>query len=306
VLDITDPANVQQIVRIENVLKNFEILGFYSREETGFITDFSEIESVQVHDCVESPITLPNRGGGIWMSSSDQANFFSGQESKSGGSGSGLGGSFARFTIHSDFLYIVDIGTLHVFDINNLRTPIEVSSVNLGWGIETIFPYHNKLFIGSNTGMQIFDNSDPKNPTFLSAFTHALACDPVVVQDDIAYITLRTGNWCFGIDNQLDVVDIKNIENPRLIKTYPMEHPHGLAIDRDVLFLCEGKHGLKVFDVSNKQSIDQNLLTHLTNIHAYDAIAIDSHLILVGDNGIYQYDYANPADLKLLSVINSK
>lgn len=307
VLDITDPTNVKQIVRIENVLNNFEILGFYSSEETGFVTDFTAIESVQVNDCFENPVTLPNRGGGIWMSSSDQAsNFFSGQESNSGGSGTGLGGSFARFAIHSDFLYIVDSWTLHVFDINDLRTPNEVSLVELGWGIETIFPYRDKLFIGSNTGMQIFDNSDAKNPTFISAFTHAMACDPVVVQDDIAYITLRTGNRCFGIDNQLDVVDIKNIENPRLMKTYPMDHPHGLAIDSDILFLCEGENGLKVFDVSNKQTIDQNLLTHLKDIHAYDVIAIDSHLILVGDDGIYQYDYANPADLKLLSVISSK
>jgi len=117
---------------------------------------------------------------------------------------------------------------------------------------------------------------------------------------------LRSGNRCFGIEDQLDVVDISILESPWLIKSYPMEHPHGLAIDSNILFLCEGVHGLKVFDASDKKTLDQNLLSHLPNIPAYDVIAIDSHLILVGDNGIYQFDYSDPTDLQLLSVINTR
>lgn len=307
VLDISDPTNVVQIDRIENVLNNMDIFGFYSSEQTGFVTDFREIEHMRVYDCDEFPV-LPNRGGGIWFAA-DQVNvqnFGSSEGAKSGSPGSGLGGSFARFAIYTDYLYVVDNFTMHVFDINDLKRPNEISLIDLGWGIETIFPYHDKLFIGSNTGMQIFDNTDPRNPSYVSEFTHALACDPVVVDDDMAYITLRTGNNCFGIDNQLDVVDISNLENPWLVKSYPMQHPHGLAVDAGILFLCEGKHGLKVFDVGDNRSIDQNLLSHLPNIPAYDVIAIDSHLILVGDDGIYQFDYADPQNLKLLSVIKSQ
>jgi hypothetical protein len=305
VLDISDPVQVKLIQRIENVLNNFEIMGFYSSEETGFITDFKEMETVQVYDCDENPV-LPTRGGGIWLMNDQIANVSQAVRSESGSPGSGLGGSFARFAIHSDFLYVVDSWTMHVFDINNLAQPNEVNLVELGWGIETIFPYQDKLFIGSNIGMQIFDNSDPKNPRYLSSFDHALACDPVVVEDNFAFITLRSGNRCFGIEDQLDVVDISNLESPWLIKSYPMEHPHGLAIDSNILFLCEGVHGLKVFDTSDKRTLDQNLLSYLPNIPAYDVIAIDSHLILVGDNGIYQFDYSDPTDLQLLSVINTQ
>ena len=303
VLDISDPTQVQLVDRVENVLSNFDVLGFYSSEQTGFVTDFKQIESVQVYDCDESPV-FDNQPGGVWLSVDQAASFDQNFRAESGGSpGSGLGGSFARFAIYQDFLYVVDNWTMHVFDIGNLRQPNEVNLVELGWGIETIFPYHDKLFIGSNIGMQIFDNTDPKNPQFVSEFQHAMACDPVVANDEFAFVTLRTGNRCFGIENQLDVVDITTLESPRLVKTYPMDHPHGLAIDGDILFLCEGEYGLKVFDVSDKTSIDQNMLTHLSKIPAYDVIAIDSHLILVGDNGIYQFDYSNPSSLKLLSVI---
>ncbi len=303
VLDISDPLQVKLVQRIENVLDNFEIMGFYNSEETGFITDFNEMETIQVYECAENSV-LPTRGGGVWLSVDRAADVSQAVNSESGSPGSGLGGSFARFAIHSDFLYVVDTWSMHIFDIDDLSYPEEVNLVELGWGIETIFPYRDKLFIGSNIGMQIFDNSDPKNPRYLSNFDHALACDPVVAEDNFAFITLRSGNRCFGIVDQLDVVDINFLESPSLVKSYPMEHPHGLAIDNDILFLCEGEHGLKVFDASDKRAIDQNLLSHLPNIPSYDVIAIDSHLILVGDNGIYQFDYSDPSDLKLLSIIN--
>jgi hypothetical protein len=127
----------------------------------------------------------------------------------------------------------------------------------------------------------------------------------VVAQGNFAYVTLRSNIRCFGNTNQLDVIDITNLSAPFLIKTYPMQNPHGLSVDQDYLFLCEGEHGLKVFDISNKQAIDQNLISHVTGIDAYDVIAIDSHLIMVGSDGIYQYDYSDPANLKLLSVISS-
>jgi len=57
--------------------------------------------------------------------------------------------------------------------------------------------------------------------------------------------------------------------------------------------------------VANKRLIDQNLISHLKSIPAYDVIAIDSHLILVGEKGIYQFDYSDPSDLQLLSVIET-
>ena len=78
--------------------------------------------------------------------------------------------------------------------------------------------------------MQIFDNSNPSEPIHLSTFAHARVCDPVVVNDDYAFVTLRSGDRCSGFVNQLDVVDIKDLENPKLVKSYPMDNPHGLGV----------------------------------------------------------------------------
>ena len=46
--------------------------------------------------------------------------------------------------------------------------------------------------------MQIYDNSQPEIPLTSSSFFHATSCDPVVANDSMAYVTLRTGNTCQG------------------------------------------------------------------------------------------------------------
>ena len=50
------------------------------------------------------------------------------------------------------------------------------------------------------------------------------------------------------------------------------------------------------------QAIDQNRLG-TQNIHSYDVIPFRNVAIVVGSDGLYQYDYSDPKNLKLLSKI---
>lgn len=230
-----------------------------------------------------------------------EANFSGSKES-----GAGIAGSMARFSLVGDYLYVVDETNLNVFELSNPTAPAKASTVSIGWGIETIFPYQDKLFIGSSTGMFIFDNSNPLQPTQLSNFAHASACDPVVVDGNFAYVTLRSGNACNGFTNQLDLVDISNITSPVLVKSFPMDNPHGLAIKGGNLYLCEGDFGLKSFDISIPSHLGDRQLDHETGLHAFDAIALpgsENLLLVVGQDGFYQYNTTDPSDLRLLSVI---
>lgn len=106
-------------------------------------------------------------------------------------SGTGQGGSLARFKIVEDFLYAVDSHTINVFDISNLEAPVAGEDVFAGFDIETIFNREDHLFLGSMRGMYIFDISNPAVPAFVSEFQHGTACDPVVVDGDYAFVTLR-------------------------------------------------------------------------------------------------------------------
>ncbi len=217
------------------------------------------------------------------------------------GNNSGTGGSMARFTIAGDHLYTVSNSQLKVFDIGQPQTPRQVSTVALGLNIETIFPYNGMLFIGSRTGMHIYDNSNPLRPTFLSQYQHVQSCDPVVVQGNYAYVTLRDGTSCRFGQNLLDVINISDPRNPRVEGSFPMLNPHGLGIDGNLLFVSEGDHGLKVFDATHPVNLVQKQF--LQGIRTYDVIPQNKLLLVVGKDGLFQYDYSDGQTLKPLSMI---
>lgn len=147
------------------------------------------------------------------------------------------------------------------------------------------------MFLGSTNGMYTYDISTANNPQYISEFTHATACDPVVVDDNYAYVTLRGSNSCGAFDSSLEVIDISVIENPSLVKTYTLDNPYGLGIKNDLLFICDGTSGLKIY---NKENIeDLKLLKTFKNATAYDVIPLENKLIMIGDNVLYQYEYIN-------------
>ena len=104
----------------------------------------------------------------------------------------------------------------------------------------------------------------------------------------------------------MDIIDISNIQNPTLISTTNTTHPHGLSVDNDHLYLCDGDDGLKVFDITNKQRLSQKF--HESSTPAYDAITLPNSnvVMVVGKDGFYQYNTSNPSSLQLLSHMEVK
>ena len=159
-------------------------------------------------------------------------------------------------------------------------------------------------FIGSTTGMHIYKTDNPAAPQHMSTFTHARQCDPVIADDDYAYITLRSGTFCTGASNQLDVVDVSRLDAPKLIRTYPMSNPHGLGKEGDLLFICDGKAGLKVYDAARPGNI--TLRHTIAMSETYDVICYNKIAIVSAKDGLYQYSYADANNIRLLSKISLK
>jgi hypothetical protein len=305
--DISNPKAIKETGRVKNVFINglTDGISWYYNAQNQTVTDyeFKTITEIVRTNCGQNgnitPVYYAND-----MAFKNGATQSAGATGANGASTTGTGGSMARFTLYDDYLYTVSQSDLVLFNIKTLNKPTQQAKINLGWGIETIFPYKDKLFIGSTTGMYIFDNKNPEKPERLSIFQHARACDPVVVHNDIAYVTLRSG-WCGVAPNRLDVVNVANLSSPSLIKSYDMQNPAGLGIDFPSLFICEGQYGLKSFDASSTTNI--TLQQHIEKIDAYDVIPLEGkHLIMVGKDGLYQYDTSNPKNLKLLSIIPVK
>ena len=290
-LDISDFDHVFEVNRVSNVFSSNSLGHYFESSDESVITAWEVVDTVIEVEC---PKKRPFVQYDVAVSTVNQ------QTGAEFGN-SGKAGSMARFALYNSKLYALNEYQINIFDIGD---QFELGNVfDINWGIETIFPYDHYLFIGANDGMYILDISSPLNPQIVSSYQHITACDPVVVKNDIAYVTLRSGNECDNFTNQLEVIDVSNKSNPILLKTYPMFNPHGLGVaNSDLLFICDGDDGLKVYDNSNIEDIQ--LLEHYTNINAFDVIPYQNdYLLMIGNDGFYQYDYSDIENINLVSYI---
>jgi hypothetical protein len=300
VFDITDVQHSKEVNRMEGLFVNYMSYGFGTDPQKGVVTSFKkENISVMQNECEAQIQTW----GGVFYQSGIAMPAGAVPAAAPVVNSTGVGGSTARFTIVNHFLYGLDGSNLHVVDITSETQPLARQSVNVSWDAETLFPYKDNLFVGGRAGMYIFDVSTPDQPTLVSQYDHILSCDPVVVEGDYAYVTEYSGGICHVDTNQLEVIDIKDLKAPTLISTYPMTNPHGLGIDNGTLFICDGDAGLKIFDASDPRSISQHSLAHYDKINALDIIPLDHVAMVIGSDGIYQYDYSDVTNIKLLSQI---
>lgn len=202
-------------------------------------------------------------------------------------------GSVNRIAYSNGHLYTISNTQLSSFSDNGSLEL--VSSENIGWQMETIYPYDDKLFIGTRNSMEVMGLSDPGRPVHITSFWHANACDPVYPIDDVAYLTLRAGTDdetdCPGSDNLLVVLDIKQIESPEVSQEINMASPYGMTMIGNKLYVGEGSNGLKIFDASDKLNLI--LESAVTSIQAYDVIAHPTKfdiLLIAGPDGLSQYE----------------
>ena len=169
----------------------------------------------------------------------------------SGGSSTGVNGSMSRFGLYKDYLYVVLNNQMDIFDLSGEEPVVATETIPVGWNVETIFSYKEYMFMGTPTGMLIYSVKDPVKPEYQSAMVHVYGCDPVVVEDDIAYVTVHSGNNCGQNFNELIILDVSDVKSPQPI-------PHG-------------------------------------NV-----------LMMMAEDGIYQYDYSDLKEIRLLSKLAVK
>ena len=216
-----------------------------------------------------------------------------------GTSTQGVNGSMARFSIYGKSLYTVEQNIMCVFDLSGDKPVLTTNDIWLQRDVETLFNYKDKMFMGTPTGMLIYSLEDPLAPKYRSSVSHVFGCDPVVVEDDLAYVTVHSGNTCGQNTNELMLIDVSDVDQPNLLVTYGMKCPKGLGIDNGTLFLCD--EGLKVFNTKDAMTLMANQLVHYAGMEGYDVIPFKNTLMMIADDGLYQYDYSNLQAISQLS-----
>ena len=296
-IDISDVRHVKTTKVVHNVFTNRSWINGNAVDSNLVITGWIKKDTtVAVDDAGQS---YPNSCINCY------SNLYNSAASTAKSSPMGTAGSMAKMVLMNNYLYaIAEPHSLGVVNVSNAAAPYAAGNVYAGFDLETIYPFEDKLFLGSAIGMFIYDVSDPENPAQLGQFSHGRACDPVITDGKFAYVTLHAGTECGGSDNELNVINIQDLMNPGLVKSYPMTKPGGLSKDGNLLFICDGTSGVKLYNASDPNNI--KLVNQIESKEPYDVIAGNNIALVVAKNGLYQYDYSNPNNIRQLSVISVK
>lgn len=234
----------------------------------------------------------------------------------------GRSGSTARFAVHGDYLYTLSVKDLseglsttqpngpivknsslpiiRSFHIATAEEPQQASETAVIDRPETLFVDGNQLYVGAEIGMQIFAIGSAGELEEKSQMKHLRACDPIVTEQNRAYLTLHGSPSCRGSVNELQVIDIQNPQAPTVLGTLPMNAPYGLAVNAGTAYVCDGPVGLRLIDVKDAKAMRE--VAAIPEDVCMDVILHENRLISTGFAGVTQYDIQSTPPRKLSTI----
>ena len=220
-----------------------------------------------------------------------------------------ISGSMSCMALKGNHLYTVDNNRLLTFNARItdqsqllLRKSMQIIGSR---DVETIWVDKTRVFVGAQSGVYIFDIKNRNRPKRISMYRHERSCDPVVVQDNYAYVTMRDGRICRSTVNQLTILDISEPRRPyEVFNDDTLQNPHGLSITGNVLIVCDGRFGIRIYDVSNPAR--PQLRQQTEGFTAYDVIQNPTKQIaIVSTPGTWKiYDMKQPFAPKELGTLS--
>ena len=308
-IDLTDLQNVKEVSRLTDVFP-YTIPAYEAGARIGSVDQTKGVVIGWTKKTIHEEIPEYGKSYPVHPSWTDLTNGDYAAALNSGISGGssngaatfGVAGSLASFGLYGDYLYTLSNYKLKYFNVSDNTAMQDLGSYEIP-DPETVSIYHDLLFVGGNSSVTIYQINETGELTEMGAFEHVTSCDPVAIQGDYAFYTLRGGTRCRSIVNELHVLDISDITHPTRISIVEMKEPYGLGIDDDILFVCDGSDGLKIYDAANKKQIGSNQIGHFKDIQARDVIPVNGYLFVVSNEGFSQYDYSDPAHIQRVSLI---
>ena len=115
------------------------------------------------------------------------------------------------------------------------------------------------------------------------------------------FVTLHSDIGCGTTINVLETYDVTDVLNPVLISSRNLTRPIGMGLYQNYLFVSDDE--VKIFDITDPENL---VLVHSLNRDTFDVIIDDNLLILIGENGLFQYslDENDITNITELSTIN--
>jgi hypothetical protein len=305
VLQLNNNLDVKALNYINNALNYFYFSEMTFKDSSKIITSFNYKDTVIKGDLKDAPYYVRGSNGNIFMEDFMFKNVntsSNGIITNSGSGGTSTAGSMAAIITVGNYMYLLKSSyQLVSYNISDKINPTLINTLNNFGQVETIYPFNNKLFIGGQAGMYIYDINTDGSLSKLGQFNHANACDPVVTDGKYAYVTLRNGTPCNSYSNQMDIVDVTDLKNPFLVYTLKLKNPFGLCKKDNYVMVCDNNDGVKVINVSDASNPKVEKTINLNNTR--DLFIVNNIAYIGTTEGLYLYDVSDMNNINQLSKV---
>jgi len=194
-------------------------------------------------------------------------------------------------TVDGNTAYVADTIGMRIIDVSNFSSPNVIGFFETGadpYGITVSGDY--AYLAASLAGLQIFDVSNPQNPTFVSSFSYESCFDcgrDVALKGDLVYLVGEVG---------LRIINVSDPTNPAEIGAIVTGgFPNAVAVSENYAYVADvGGGGLRIFDVSSPQNPTE--VGFFANAIAQDVVVRGNLAYVAGfDAGLRIIDVSNRA-----------
>lgn len=186
--------------------------------------------------------------------------------------------------------------TIEIYNVANLTNPILLSSLELSWVPELKVFDHGFLYLANDdVGMQVFNLTDPCNPTPMGIYANPGNYTCMKVLNGFAYLAHST----FG----LLVIDVENPGAPQLMGTIAEVQIKAMDVKDNTVYALKNYNQLVVIDVSNPEwPISMGLLDFG---HPHEIISVNENYVYVvdGQAQLRVIDVSDPTNPVLVNTI---
>ncbi len=156
-----------------------------------------------------------------------------------------------------------------------------------------------------SAGIAIIDISDPYHLRRISALEIPKR-DSIAISGQVRSIAY-CGNFLYvSSGTSLDVIDITNINFPKIVNYFPMYSPGEVFIKSNRLYVSRVDSSVAIFDISNAPNIQEiGSVRFPYGVLAYSICATESILVAAtSDNGLWFIDVSQPDQPNLVANLN--
>lgn len=212
------------------------------------------------------------------------------------------GSAIDRFAIIGNNLCVVNGSSVKVYDILNSAATVYKSSKSFSAPVLSLRSYKDSLlapgFENSEFVLYSINKSGNLNQ-YADNWLIMKDYDPFTYRFNYLYVIQDLQTSISYTRSNIALFNINSHITGPFISSANLYNPKDISIDsNNNLFVCDS--GLKVFDASVVNNIS---LTRHFNVEANHIVAYNDHLFVLGNSGLFQYQYDN-GTLSLLSKIN--